>query len=86
MRLYQALALEQIEQLRLLLHEFNQTHRKDKKLYELDYRLFDINPFQRNTNTSIYCIRQDTFAEALDLELAKSVLSHSFGQKTIEFR
>ena len=86
MRLYMALADEQIEQIKSLLREFNTNHRKDKRLYELHYRVFDLNPFQRNTNTNIYCIREGYLEDVQDPKLAKTVLSQSFGPKVIEFR
>ena len=86
MRLYQALAHDQLEHIKAIMDQFNGHHRKDKRLYEITCCGFDLELFQRNTNTNIYCIREHSFSGVQDIQRAKTALSRSFGQKVIEFR
>ena len=74
---------EQRQQLNELMKTFNQSEAKDKHLFEVSFKHYALNVFERPSQKTL-CVQSKVLKDLQDPWLAGQVIQNSFGSRTVE--
>lgn len=82
---YCVLTKQQFHQLAKQLDSFSMDRSKHKRLYEIQYSVFDLEVFERPSEPKHLCIHRKVLNQLIYPKLAYQIIEKSFGHRIIEF-